>query len=166
MQRRFATAESNNACTEFSKFVDTAQHGGGRDWRRVFVELVAIGAGEIAAPDGNHLGQDRVICRGHGFSEHTRFPPAPPQLQQFPHSAITLRECDTIFSLEESVVNLPTKLMIVPRALLTIVSAAATILAQPPQTPPVYQDASASPERTAADLVSRMTLEEKVGQMQ
>jgi beta-glucosidase len=40
------------------------------------------------------------------------------------------------------------------------------VLAAQNTNPPKYQDVTASPEARAADLVSRMTLEEKVGQMQ
>src|SRR5579884_386167 len=80
---------------------------------------------------------------GHGAHKHLRFPPSPVQPDQRSHT------------LSDMVSKLTAALL-----MWNLVSTAQSI------NTPKYQDVTLTPEERATDLVSRMTLEEKVSQMQ
>jgi hypothetical protein len=55
MQERFAAADGNNGRPDFAQPVDPANHFRGVHRLRKIVKLIAVGAGQIAAPDRNDV---------------------------------------------------------------------------------------------------------------
>ncbi len=69
MQQRFAAGDGNDAGAETRQMVDAAQHL--RQWDRVrdLVELIAIGAGEVAATHGHNMRHIGMAGRGQGMAD-------------------------------------------------------------------------------------------------
>jgi hypothetical protein len=78
VQHWLAAADGNDRGAQIRQQVHSPQHLGQRYRRGHRVELVAVRAGEIAAPDRHDLREDRVLAGVHRTREHTRLanPPA------------------------------------------------------------------------------------------
>jgi hypothetical protein len=85
MQQRFTAAERNDLRPKLRKPIDAVQHVSRGYWRRDFVVLVAVRAGEIAAPDGNDLRIDRVPVALERASDHFCLTKASRQGSHLPH---------------------------------------------------------------------------------
>jgi len=72
MQRRLAAAQRDDSCAKIGQAIDPPQHGFEWHGGRMFVVFIAIGAIQVAAPDGHDLCQNRVRGRLHGAHEHAR----------------------------------------------------------------------------------------------
>ena len=84
VQQRFAAAESNDFCSQSRKKIDAARHFGSGYRTGDLVVFVAVCAGEIAAPDGNDVGEDGVAARLNCAGNHPRLTKAPRQRIHFP----------------------------------------------------------------------------------
>ena len=70
VQQRLASADGNDRGAERRQQIDAVEHLLQRDGLGEIVELVAVGAGKIAAADGNQVRQDRVALGGKPFGNH------------------------------------------------------------------------------------------------
>src|SRR5580704_9367649 len=70
VKQGFAAADRDDRCPQFSKVVDAAQHDQGRDRLREIVELVAVRARQVTAPDRYDVGHDRMTSRLHGLGDY------------------------------------------------------------------------------------------------
>jgi hypothetical protein len=73
MQQRFAAGNCDHGCAQRGQLIDAAEHFFGVDGLREIVELVAVGAGQVAATDGDDVSEQWMIgggecARGHGRS--------------------------------------------------------------------------------------------------
>src|SRR6185436_650742 len=73
MEQGLAATLGDDGAAEFVQAVDAAEHFGERDGLGEIVELVAVGAGKIAAADGDDMGQDRVSGGGQAAGNHAPF---------------------------------------------------------------------------------------------
>jgi len=73
MQERLASADGDDSRAERGQAIDAAEHHFQRKGLREIVELVAVSAGEIAAPDGNQMRQHRVALGGEALRNHAPF---------------------------------------------------------------------------------------------
>ena len=74
MQQRLAPGNRDHRRPQRAQFVDAAEHFVSRHWLRKIVELVAVGAGQIAAAHRNDVRQQRMIGRGEGAHRHGSSP--------------------------------------------------------------------------------------------
>ena len=72
VEQRFAAADGDDAGAQAGQHFDPAQHLGGGHGIGDFVVLVAVGAGEIAAPHGDDVRQDGVVLGFDGPGYHAR----------------------------------------------------------------------------------------------
>ena len=70
MQQGLAPTDRDDGNTERSEFVDPSEHLRKGDGLGGVVELVAVRAGEIAAPDRDDLREHRAGALLHGGGEH------------------------------------------------------------------------------------------------
>ncbi len=63
MQHRFAAADRNHGSAQILQPIDASQHLVGRHGLGKIIELVAVGASQIAAPDRNEMREQRMIRR-------------------------------------------------------------------------------------------------------
>ena len=92
VEHRFPAADGNDGSSEISQQVDAPQHLGGGHGSRHRVELVAVGAGKVAAPDGHDVSDDRVMRGVHSARKEARLPqptaygtlPAPESTREVP----------------------------------------------------------------------------------
>ena len=70
MGEGLAAGDADHGGAEAAEMVDAAEHLVCGHGRGDFVELVAVGAGEIAEARGNDLDEDRVRGRGEGACDH------------------------------------------------------------------------------------------------
>src|SRR5258708_34746404 len=73
-QQRFATGEREDVSAEVGQTVHAVDHDVGGDGRRVVVVLVAIGAGEIAAANGDDVRHDGMDGPHRAARDRTEFP--------------------------------------------------------------------------------------------
>ena len=69
MQEGFAAGDGDDGCSEASEVVDTTEHLVDRHSVGVIVELVAVGAGEVAAAYGNDVGHIGMAGGGEGGAD-------------------------------------------------------------------------------------------------
>ena len=67
MQHRFTAAEGDHGGAEIFQLIDAPQHLFGRYGLGEIIELVAISASQIAAPDRNQMREQRMVGRHEGF---------------------------------------------------------------------------------------------------
>ena len=72
MQRRLAAAQRDDSGAKIGQAIDPPEHGLEWHGRGSLVVFIAIGAIQVAAPDGHDLCQNRVRGRLHGSHEHAR----------------------------------------------------------------------------------------------
>lgn len=77
MKERFAAAEGDDAGFELAEEFDAMDHRIERDGLGEIVVFVAVGAGEIAAPDGDDVRHDRMIRIQRAFYHQFGFPKPP-----------------------------------------------------------------------------------------
>jgi hypothetical protein len=70
MQQRFAARNCDDGRAQRAQFVDAAEHFVRGHWLREIVELVAVGAGQIAAADRNDVRKDRMVGGSQGAGGH------------------------------------------------------------------------------------------------
>src|SRR5262245_52289304 len=73
MQQRFSAANGDNGRPEVRQAVDSADHFLRRHRGGEVVVLVAISAGEIAAPGRNNVGENDMAVRCQSFDYHSKF---------------------------------------------------------------------------------------------
>src|SRR3954471_13189598 len=86
MQRGLPAAESDDAGPERAEFVDPPQHIGSGNRPRVFIEFIAVRAGQVATPDRYDLSQNRMVSGCHCPRKHPRLTPAPFKTQKGFHA--------------------------------------------------------------------------------
>ncbi len=69
MQQRLAAADRDHGGAQVGQLVHAPQHQLGRHWLRKIVKLVAVSAGQIAAPDRDQVRQQRMVGRHHGLKD-------------------------------------------------------------------------------------------------
>jgi hypothetical protein len=72
MQQRLAATDRDDGSAHRAEAVDPPEHFLGRHRIREIVEFVAVGAGEIAPPNGNNMHQQRMASRNQAFGDHAR----------------------------------------------------------------------------------------------
>src|ERR1700691_710557 len=70
MQQRSATGDCDYGRAQRTELVDAAKHFFRWHRLRKIVELVAVGAGQVAAPHGNNVSQQRMLGRGKSARSH------------------------------------------------------------------------------------------------
>ena len=75
VQQWLAAADFDVRRAQAGQVVDPLAHGRQGHRRRMLVELVAVGARQVAAADRNDLGEDRVIRGLEAARHHSGFPP-------------------------------------------------------------------------------------------
>src|SRR6476646_6730198 len=73
MQQRFTTADGDQRSAQSRQLVNAAVHLFQRNRIREIVVLIAIGAGEIAAPHRNDVYLNRMISREQTLRDHFEF---------------------------------------------------------------------------------------------
>ena len=68
MEERLAATDGHDGSSEFGQLVDAAEHDFERDGLREIVVLVAVFAGEVAAPNGDDVREQRMVRRHKGAS--------------------------------------------------------------------------------------------------
>jgi len=69
MQQRFPAADRDHGSAQIAQLIHPPQHLFGRHGLRKIIELVAVGAGQIAAPDRDQMRQQRMVRRHHGLQD-------------------------------------------------------------------------------------------------
>src|SRR5713101_2130026 len=69
MEKRFASADRNDGGPQRGQPIDTTEKLRRRNGVRNLVELVAVGAGQIAAADRNQMNVDRMTSREHALGD-------------------------------------------------------------------------------------------------
>src|SRR6185437_3099689 len=67
----------DNAGAQIREMVDAADHFRGWNRRRGIVVFVTVGAGEIAAPDGDDVSENRMVRGAQTIGDHSPFPEFP-----------------------------------------------------------------------------------------
>jgi len=73
MQQRFAAADGHNGRADFAQAVDPANHFRGFHRLRKIVKFVAVGAGQIAAPDRNDMHKQRMARGDQSMDDAAQF---------------------------------------------------------------------------------------------
>ena len=71
VQQGLPAADDDGARAQVGKFVQAPEHDFRRHRSGKIVILVAVDAGEVAAPYGNDVGQDRMLCRQESLDYET-----------------------------------------------------------------------------------------------
>ena len=86
MQQRFAAADGDDGGTQCGQKVEALADGFERHRLGAIVVFVAVGAGQVAAPHGDDVGQDGMVRGDQAFRDHAqlagpqvRRPPSPTQ---------------------------------------------------------------------------------------
>jgi len=74
MKQRLAAADGDHRGTKRSQLVHALKNGFGGNRLGKVIEFVAVFAGQIAAPDGNDVGQQGMVGRGQRVRDHPRSP--------------------------------------------------------------------------------------------
>ena len=96
VQHRLAAAERDDAGSESGQMVDATKEFFDRYRRGVIVELVAVGAGKIAATHGNHVDQDRMVLVHEAVGDHSHLAHLAPKVQP-PAAHRRVSPCDGRF---------------------------------------------------------------------
>ena len=72
MHQRLAAGDGDDRGAQRAQLVDAAIHFVDRHGLREVVELVAVGAGKVAAAHGNDVRQQRMVGRGERADGHVR----------------------------------------------------------------------------------------------
>ena len=75
MEGRFSAGEGDSERAEVFQFPQLRIERGKRNWLAGFIELRAIGAGKVTAPDDDHLRQERAVAQAEGRARG-RVPPS------------------------------------------------------------------------------------------
>ena len=84
VQHRLPSADGDHGGAQSGQMVDPTHHILDGHRRRDLVELVAVGAGKVAAADGDEVGQHRMPGGKQGFGNHAPFPDTPVRRQECP----------------------------------------------------------------------------------
>jgi len=74
MQQRFAAGNRDHRCAQRPQLIDPAEHFLRRYGLRKIIELVAVGASQVAATDRNNVRQQRMVGRSQCMRGHARSP--------------------------------------------------------------------------------------------
>jgi hypothetical protein len=69
MEQRFSAADGDDGRAKIAEEIDAAQHLVGGHGLGEIVELVAVGAGEIAAADRDEMREQRMVGRHDGLED-------------------------------------------------------------------------------------------------
>jgi len=70
MEQGLPAGEGHDGCTQLGQLVDAAEQGLQRHRLRDRVELVAVGASQVAAPHGDEMRQDGMVRREQTLGDH------------------------------------------------------------------------------------------------
>lgn len=85
MKQGLAAADGDSGDAELGAAVDAAVNGREGDGLGEGVVFVAAGAGEVAAPDRDEMGENGVIREEESIKDHAEFPGAP--VEPFPSAS-------------------------------------------------------------------------------